>query len=115
LESWRLKTDVTQEKAGLFVGHTEAIVTGTLAGNNAVCHINKKEPLVLSSSLAVGDIITFVREQMKTEEGLNHKFTFSGPVYFDRMKRKGLYSVDVRAIEERVANAGVTGVFSERA
>ncbi|MBC8420867.1 MAG: hypothetical protein H8E10_19990 [Desulfobacterales bacterium] len=62
-----------------------------------------------------GDIITFAREQMKTEEGLNHKFTFSGPVYFDRMKRKGLYSVDVRAIEERVANAGATGVFSERA
>ncbi|MBU0735389.1 MAG: hypothetical protein KKG10_14685 [Proteobacteria bacterium] len=52
---------------------------------------------------------------MKTEEGLHHKFTFSGPVYFDRMKRKGLYSVDVRAIEERVANAGATGVFSERA
>ena len=101
------------EKAGLFVGHTEAIVTGTLAGYNAVCHLNKKEPLVLSSSLAVGDIITFAREQMKTEEGLNHKFTFSGAVYFDRMKKKGLYSVDVKTIKERVSDAGMTRVFAE--
>ena len=31
------------EKSGLFVGHTEAIVTGTLAGYNSVRHIYGKE------------------------------------------------------------------------
>ncbi len=72
------------EKAGLLVGHTEAIVTGTLAGYNAVRHMRGEKPLILPRSLAAGDAIGFVREQMETEEGLGCKFTFSGSVYFDR-------------------------------
>jgi hypothetical protein len=100
------------EKAGLLVGHTEAIVTGTLAGYNAVRLIKSKRPLSLPSSLATGDAITFVREQMKTEEGLGYKYTFSGSVYFDRMKQKGLYTRDLSEIEKRVDQAGLLGVFS---
>lgn len=101
------------EKAGLLVGHTEAIVTGILAGHNAVRQARREKPLVLPSSLAIGDAISCVRTQMKTEEGLGYKYTFSGSVYFDRMKQKGLYSTDVREIEKRVAVAGLTGVFSK--
>ena len=39
------------EKAGLLVGHTEAIVTGILAGYNAVRHVRREKPLILPSSI----------------------------------------------------------------
>jgi hypothetical protein len=101
------------EKAGLLVGHTEAIVTGTLAGYNAVKHIKKERPLVLPTTLAVGDAIAHVRTQMDTEDGLGYKYTFSGSIYFDRMKQKGLYTTDPKKIEERVDKAGMLGIFSK--
>ncbi len=100
------------EKAGLLVGHTEAIVTGTLAGYNAVRQVKREKRLILSPSLAVGDAVTHVRTQMDTEEGLGYKYTFSGSVYFERMKQNQLYSTDVKEIERRVDQAGLTGVFS---
>ncbi|HQL89438.1 MAG TPA: FAD-dependent oxidoreductase [Syntrophales bacterium] len=99
------------ERAGLLVGHTEAIVTGTLAGFNAVRHIRGEPPLNLPRSLAAGDAIGFVREQMTTEEGLGCKFTFSGSVYFERMKEKGTYTTDRKTVRERVEAAGLLGIF----
>ena len=99
------------ERAGLLVGHTEAIVTGTLAGFNAVRHIRGEPPLTLPRSLAAGDAIGFVREQMTTEEGLGCKFTFSGSVYFERMKEKGTYTTDRKTVRERVEAAGLLGIF----
>lgn len=101
-----------REKAGLLAGHTEAIVTGALAGYNAVRHIKRERPIVLPTTLAIGDAITYVRTQMETEEGLGYKYTFSGSVYFDRMKQKGLYSTDPNEIEKRVDEAGMMGIFS---
>jgi len=101
------------EKAGLLVGHTEAMVTGTLAGYNAVKHVKREKPLILPTTLAVGDAISYVRTQMETEEGLGYKYTFSGSVYFDRMKGRGLYSTDVREITQRVEAAGMAGIFSK--
>lgn len=99
------------EKAGLLVGHTEAIVTGTLAGFNAVRHARGKDPVVLSRDLAIGDAIAFVNEQMQTEKGLGLKYTFSGSVLFERMKQRGSYSTDIAAIRDRVELAGLTGLY----
>lgn len=101
------------EKAGLLVGHTEAVVTGVLAGHNAARLALGEAPLVLPETLAIGDAISHVREQMQTEKGLGLKFTFSGSVYFDRMKERGSYSTDVAAIRQRVEAAGLTGVFGK--
>lgn len=101
------------EKAGLLVGHTEAIVTGTLAGYNAVKKIKKEKPLILPPTIAVGDAISYVQQQMEREEGLAYKYTFSGSVFFDRMKQRGLYSLDRREIEKRVDRAGLIGIFSK--
>lgn len=100
------------EKAGPLVGHTEAIVTGTLAGHNAVRWACGKELLALPRTLANGDIIAFVREQLETAEGLRRKYTFSGSIYFQRMRELGLYTTDRREIAARVAAAGLTGVFA---
>lgn len=100
------------EKAGLLVGHTEAICTGTLAGFNTVKYIKKEKLLILPDSLTVGDSIRHVRKQMQREEGLALKFTFSGSVFFDRMKQRNMYSTDVKQITKRVEAAGLAGVFS---
>ncbi|MBC9783593.1 FAD-dependent oxidoreductase [Heliobacterium chlorum] len=99
------------EKAGLLVGHTEAIVTGSLAGHNAVRFVKGKELLELPTNLAIGDAIAHVKEQMQTEEGLGKKYTFSGSVYFERMKKLGLYSTDVTAIQKKIEDAGLLNIF----
>ena len=99
------------EKAGLLVGHTEAICTGTLAGYNAVKHAKGEKTLILPESLAVGDAIQYVRTQMQTEAGLGLKYTFSGSVFFERMKERGLYSINTKEIEQRVGKAGMAGIF----
>ena len=70
--------------------------------------------LVLPNSLAVGDSIQYVRESMQTEEGLRNKYTFSGSVYFQRMKQRDLYTTDREAIAARVKDAGLTNIFQER-
>lgn len=99
------------EKAGLLVGHTEAICTGTLAGFNAARQIGREKPIVLPDALAVGDAIQYVRSQMRDEGILSLKYTFSGSVFFDRMKARGLYSTDSEEIRKRVEKAGMEGVF----
>jgi hypothetical protein len=100
------------EKAGLLVGHTEAICTGVLAGYNAVKQARREPLLVLPDVLAVGDAIRFVRSQMREEGILSLKYTFSGSVYFERMKAKGLYTTDRKKIEQRVGMAGMARVFA---
>ncbi len=102
------------EKAGLLVGHTEAIITGTLAGHNAARYAKKEKPLILPTTIVIGDAISYVRTQMETEEGLGNKYTFSGSVYFDRMREKGLYSVDRKEIQERVRLAKLSEIFSSK-
>ena len=100
------------EKAGPFVGHTEAICTGTLAGFNAAGYIKGEEPLVLPNSLSIGDAISHVRIQMGKNGGPDKKYTFSGSVLFERMKDLDLYTTDIGKIEQRVHAAGMSGVFS---
>ena len=102
------------EKAGLLVGITEAICTGALAGHNAACYALKKKLVELPRSLAVGDMIAHVRDEMQTEAGMKKKFTFSGSVYFDRMMELGLYTTDVEKIKTRVSDAGLTGFFAQK-
>ena len=99
------------EKAGLLVGHTEAICTGTLAGYNAVSHIKGNNPLVIPDALAVGDAISHVRTQMVDKKELGLKFTFSGSVYFERMKDLQMYTTDKAIIAKRVESAGMTNIF----
>ena len=102
------------EKAGLLVGHTEAIVTGLLAGHNAVREALGMSLLILPDQLAIGDAISHVNEEMKTKKGMGLKYTFSGSVYFERMKEKGLYTTDVNVIKDKVEKAKLTGVFAKK-
>ena len=102
------------EKSGLFVGHTEAITTGSLAGHNAVRLIKGMPLLELPRGLAAGDLIAFANRQMESEAGLKTRYTFAGAEYFERMKEKGLYTTDPEEIKRRVRRYGLEGIYSER-
>jgi hypothetical protein len=102
------------EKVGLFIGHTEAIVTGTLAGYNSVRYALGMDLIELPKELAVGDAIAFVKEEMCTKEGMEKKYTFSGSVYFERMKQKDLYSTDITFIKNKVEELGMTDIFNKK-
>jgi len=97
------------EKAGAMVGHTEAIVSGSLAGHNAVREILGLPLVSFPEELAVGDFVSHVTERMQEEEGRRFKYTFSGSVYFKRMKEMGLYSTDLAEIAGRVRKTGMEG------
>lgn len=102
------------EKTGLLVGHTEAIVTGFLAGHNAVRLLAGKKLLVLPEELACGDIISYMHREMKCPIGMKKKYTFSGAVYFKRVQELRLYSIDELEIKKRVIKTGLSNVFKQK-
>ena len=102
------------EKSGLFVGHTEAITTGSLAGYNA-CRYLKGIPLMeLPDGLATGDLISFANAQIEKEDGLKTRYTFAGAEYFERMKKLGLYTTDRETVEKRLDKYGLRGIYNEK-
>jgi len=101
------------EKAGLLVGHTEAIITGTLAGHNAARSALGLASYVIPETLASGDAISYVKKEMQSPGGLTKKYTFSGSVYFESMKKKNLYTTDIASIQARVASANAKDVFAK--
>ncbi|MBU3176647.1 FAD-dependent oxidoreductase [Clostridium estertheticum] len=102
------------EKAGLFIGHTEAMATGALAGYNAVKSHLGMPPLILPRTLAVGDIIAYANEKMQTSEGRKNRYTFAGAEYFKRMKELGLYTLDKDEIKAKVKNLDLTNIFNKK-
>lgn len=102
------------EKAGLFVGHTEAISTGSLAGHNAVRFVKGMKPLILPSGIAIGDLISFANKSLESEDGLMTRFTFAGAEYFTRMKERGLYSTDIYEIKRCVSRYDLERIYEEK-
>lgn len=98
------------EKTGPLVGHTEAIVSGSLAGLNAARWAAGKALVTLPRSLACGDIIAAAGAVLDGGD-LSQKLTFSGASYFERMKAADLYSPDPVVMHARVAAAGMTDLF----
>ena len=99
------------EKSGFFVGHTEAMVTGVLAGYNSVQYMLGRELMELPRELASGDIIAYSNE--KVEEGkMRERHTFSGAEYFERMKELGLYTIDKEEIRQKVERLNLTNIFN---
>lgn len=101
------------EKSGPIVGHTEAICTGSLAGHNSVRKALQMELLTLPQDLAIGDLISFVNEQLQAEDGLYKRFTFAGSSYFERMKQKGLYVTSSALIQNKVSALGLSRIFNK--
>ncbi|WP_102400834.1 FAD-dependent oxidoreductase [Haloimpatiens massiliensis] len=102
------------EKSGLFVGHTEAICTGSLAGHNVVRWALGMPPLILPKATAIGDIISYANYKMTTKEGRRKRYTFAGAEYFSRMKELGLYTIDVEEIRKRISKLNLSGIMSDK-
>ena len=102
------------EKSGFFVGHTEAISTGSLAGHNAARLLKGLRLLELPRQIAIGDLISYANEMLETENGLMTRYTFAGAEYFARMKEKNLYTTDIDEIKKRVARYDLQGIYSQR-
>ena len=102
------------EKSGLFVGHTEAICTGTLSGHNAVRLAMGMPLLILPNSIAIGDIIAYESEKVKTREGRKDRYTFAGAGYFKRMQELGLYTMEMEEIKKRVSKINLDGIFEQK-
>ncbi len=102
------------EKSGLFVGHTEAICTGNLAGHNSVRLIKGMPLLELPRNFAIGDLIAYENERKNTEDGLKTRYTFAGSEYFQRMKDLNLYTIDTTAIKKRIERMNLLNIFEEK-
>lgn len=101
------------EKSGLFVGHTEAIATGALAGHNAVRYSMGIPLLILPKSTVIGDIIAYTNYKMMTKEGRRNRYTFAGAEYFKRMQEQNLYSVDKEEINKRIDGVNLKGILQQ--
>lgn len=102
------------EKSGLFVGHTEAICTGSLAGHNAVRLMLGMPLLILPSSIAIGDLISYENAKGATREGRKDRYTFAGAGYFKRMQELGLYTVDKDEINDRIKKVNLDNIFEQK-
>ncbi len=102
------------EKSGLFIGHTEAISTGTLAGYNCARYLKGLRPLVLPNQIAIGDLISYANRMAKTKDGLMTRYTLAGAAYFERMKEKGLYTTDRETIRNRIKKYDLENIYKEK-
>lgn len=101
------------EKGAPLIGHTEAIVTGALAGHNAVRSALARELITLPDSLVTGLIISHSHEHFLRNREYKERYTFAGGSFFELMKEKNLYSVRIGEIVSRVENLGLTGIFDK--
>ncbi|MFC1968580.1 FAD-dependent oxidoreductase, partial [Chloroflexota bacterium] len=91
-----------------------AISTGYLAGYNAARTAFKQKPLVLPTSLALGDYIAYANKRFRTKEGRNSGYFMSWGEYWERMQKLGLYTDDADEIKGRVEKTGLTGILSNK-
>lgn len=102
------------EKSGLFVGHTEAIATGAIAGHNSVRNYLGMTTLVLPKSTVIGDLIFYANEKMKSKTGRRNRYTFAGAEYFERMKERGLYTIEDEEIKRRIEKLNLINVLDQK-
>ncbi|MFZ7132722.1 MAG: FAD-dependent oxidoreductase [Eubacteriales bacterium] len=102
------------EKSGLFVGHTEAMSTGAMAGYNSVRWALGISPLILPKNTAIGDLISYENAMTGTVEGRRRRYTFAGAEYFERMKELGLYTVEVDEIRRRISKMNLDNILNQK-
>lgn len=100
------------EKVGLFVGHTEAIITGVLAGYNSINYVKDKPLLDLSRKTMIGEGIAFINEEINNEN-ISKKFTFSGSILFEHLKKLELYTTNIQDIKKRIEKLELKDIFNK--
>ena len=103
------------ERAGLSLGHTEAMVTGTLAGYNAWRLSREEEPLELPRGCVCSELIALTGYDAGRGEkcGLSEiVYSLSGGPLWEHLQRQKLYSTDPAAIGRRLEGLGLLGIFT---
>jgi len=98
------------EKTGL-IGHTEAILTGALAGYNAYKKLKNEKLLELPRTICSGETIYYTCNKVKTKTGLTKKYTASGSVLFIHLQKKQLYIIDKEKIKNNIEKLKLENIF----
>lgn len=104
---------VAGEKS-MISGVDDVIASGVLAGYNATRVAFGLEPMELPRTICMGDYIAFKTERWATPEGRSVSCGTGHGIYFERMKQMGFYSNNPAVIHKRIADAGLTGVYSRK-
>jgi hypothetical protein len=99
------------EKCGPYVGHTEAILTGAVAGRNAAAAAAGAGLLRLTRNTVTGDLIAVALDERPSAARFSSTLTFAGGAFFEMKKERVLYTTDARLIRSRVRSEGLEGVF----
>lgn len=100
------------EKIGPIAGHTEAIITGVLAGNNATLFAKGKKLFTPPQTIAIGDFIHYVNHNLQEADKIKDIYTFSGSIYFERMKEHDHYKYCKDEIQKKIKHYGLKGILS---
>lgn len=103
---------VAGERAGLSLGHTEAIVTGSLAGHNAWRLSEGLEPIALPRGCVCGELIDFTGSPEAGGDLCGVVYSLSGGPLWEHLLRQDLYSTDPRAIARRLDSLGLLQLFA---
>lgn len=69
--------------------------------------------LRLPESIAIGDLLSFANKVLEEEDCLDRRFTFAGGEYFQRMKDRGLYLTDPKAVRKIVDSEGLLDIYNK--
>lgn len=100
------------ERAGLGLGHTEAMVTGTLAGHNAWRLSRGAELLELPRGCVCGEFVALTGLQEGRAEKCEIVYSLSGGPLWEHLQREALYSTDRETIGRRLKALGLLGIFA---
>ncbi|MFC1962477.1 FAD-dependent oxidoreductase [Chloroflexota bacterium] len=96
------------------IGVIECMVTGLLAGHNAVRTALGKKLVVLPPTTSTGDYIAFLAETMQSEENLTGFYGASSGLYLTRMVERNLFTSDIAKIKSNIEEAGLTNIYAGR-
>jgi hypothetical protein len=102
------------DKAGPKRELAPVIISGLLAGHNAVRYLLARDLIELPRTTAAGDFFAFEKERMSTDRELKKGYGFESGEYFERMRSLGLYTTDAKEVNARIEKAGLRDILAEK-
>ena len=103
---------VASEKLGIS-GIGEVIVTGVVAGHNAVREAAGMPPLILPRTTILGDYIAYIVEGWQAEARLKTRPHVRDGAYLRRAEEMGLYTEDKGLIASRIRDNNLMNAFGK--
>lgn len=103
---------VAGERAGPVLGHTEAMVSGTLTGYNAWRICTGHEPITLPADTVCGTMISFTGLNGSAAEESSTLYNLSGGHLWHYICRQNLYTTSRIEIRRRLERVDLLSLFS---